>query len=110
MRWKTLNEANIISEDVLLTYFKHHSQTKKPTSLLAYYSMLKATLKVNDNIDISNYLELNAFLKSESAGYKPSNKQHTFTKQQIDKFICDAPDKEWLDVKVSRRGETEMLK
>ncbi len=64
-----------------------------------YYSMLKTTLRINDNLDISKFTTLLAFLKKKNAGFKPL-KTTLFTEEQIEKFINDAPDDRWLDVKV----------
>lgn len=101
MAWKAANSVNNISEDVLITYFKSLPQTLKPSSILAYYSMIKATLKVYNGIDISNYRRLLDFLKINFEGGQKPIKTSVFTKEQIKEFISTAPDSSWLDVKVS---------
>lgn len=51
-RWKTMKNVNGTSEKVLLAYFSEKSKKSK-SSLWSHYSMLKATLLVKDNCDIS---------------------------------------------------------
>lgn len=100
LAWRTKNVVVEITEDVMIRYFSKFSETLAPTSLWAYHSMLKCTLKLNENFDISGYRRLTEFLKTKSIGYKPVQAS-VFSKEHIDKFIDTAPDKEWLDVKVS---------
>lgn len=88
-----------VSEKVLLRYFNDRSEKSKPTSMWAYYSMLNSTLKSKDNINISTWTKLTDYLKKNSAGYKPV-KAAVFTEEQIKKFLVDAPDEHWLDIKV----------
>lgn len=102
MEWNKAKKGDGVSETVLLAYFFNMSTLKKPTSLWAYYSMLKSTIKVKHNIDIGNYYKLVAFLKSKQSGYKPTQAK-VFTEENIKQFICNAPDSQWLIVKVSMR-------
>jgi hypothetical protein len=44
---------NNVSEKELLAYFSEKSKKVMPTTLWSYYSMLKCTLLVNENCDIS---------------------------------------------------------
>lgn len=71
-RWNKLNGAPPITEKVLLKYFSVLSQKNKPTTLWAYYSMIKATLRANDNIDITTWSKVLDFLKRNKAGYTPA--------------------------------------
>lgn len=54
-KWK--NVKNIkgqgSTENVLLAYFSEKSKKMQPSSLWSYYSMLKSTILVNENINIS---------------------------------------------------------
>lgn len=62
--------------------------------------MLKSTLNIyNGIIDISTYVKLTGFLKRQSEGYRPK-KAKVFTEDEMHLFITEAPDEEWLDVKV----------
>lgn len=99
-KWRQLKQVKIISEKLLLEYFNEMSRKYKPSSLWAYYSMLKSTIKMNCDVDIASYHRLSEFLKTKGAGYKPT-KTKVFTEQELAKFISDAPDGEWLDRKVS---------
>lgn len=98
-KWQTKNNTTSISQTVLLAFFHEMAQKHKPTTLWAYYSMLKCTIKINDNIDIGSYLQVTAYLKSKASGYTPV-KAKIFSEEEIQKFIDNAPDESWLDVKV----------
>ncbi|KAJ8910923.1 hypothetical protein NQ315_014257 [Exocentrus adspersus] len=56
-------------------------------------------LNVKRNIDVSKFYKLSAFLKRKSEGYKPE-KAKVLTLDQIDKFLLEAPDKDFLMIKV----------
>lgn len=62
--------------------------------------MLKATTLVNHDIDMKSFEKLTAFLKKCYVGHRP-NKSRTFTKNEIDKFVSEAPDDKFLLMKVS---------
>lgn len=97
--WRRINGAVCFSERTVLAYFSSLSKTNKPTTLWAYYSMLKSTLNIHHGVDISSYPKVTAFLKRESEGYRP-RKTKVFSEAEMQSFISDAPDEEWLDVKV----------
>lgn len=99
--WQLGYGVNTVSATVMMAYF-HMLDTKKhkPTSLWAFHSMLKATLRAFDDIDIGTYAQVSAFLKVKSSGYK-SIKAQVFTENNIKRFIDEADDLPWLDVKVS---------
>ncbi|XP_037024955.1 uncharacterized protein LOC119066535 [Bradysia coprophila] len=98
-QWNKSNGNRQISEEVLLEYFEDIATRSKPTTLIAMYSMLKATFRENDGIDISVFTKVNEYIKEKNAGYK-SVKSKTFTSDEIYKFVLEAPDYKWLDVKV----------
>lgn len=81
---------NIGSENVILAYFAQLKKDKKPSTLWAHYSMLRATLNIKDNIDISKNAKLIAFLKQQNIGYQPK-KSSVFTKENMEKFLKNAP-------------------
>ncbi|KAG4065838.1 hypothetical protein HA402_012516 [Bradysia odoriphaga] len=97
--WQAVNKSANISQTVLLAFFHEMAQKHKPSTLWAYYSMLKTTIRANDNLDIGQYVQLSVFLKSKASGYLPV-KAGVFSLADIHKFIDDAPDELWLDVKV----------
>lgn len=57
-------------------------------------------MRANEDLDIGEFHQVKAFLKKKSSGYK-SVKATVFTEEQIRKFIIEAADGQWLDVKVS---------
>ncbi|KAH0813878.1 hypothetical protein GEV33_008913 [Tenebrio molitor] len=88
------------SENILMTYFGELSKKKKPTSLWTQYSMLRSTLSVHHDVDISKYLRLKALLKRKSLGYKPKRSK-TLTSLEINRFLNEAPDEKYLFTKVA---------
>lgn len=62
--------------------------------------MLKTTIRLNRDVDISKYPRLTAFLKSKSRGYKPK-KAMIFHEEELARFLNEAPDSQFLAVKVS---------
>ncbi|RVE46833.1 hypothetical protein evm_008541 [Chilo suppressalis] len=62
--------------------------------------MLKSTINTNKNIKIDSYSKLLAFLKRLFEGYKPK-KSKVFSHQNVETFLNDAPDKEFLATKVA---------
>ncbi|KAG4068899.1 hypothetical protein HA402_005047 [Bradysia odoriphaga] len=98
-KWNKSNGWTAISEELLIKYFTELETKNKPPTLVAIFSMLKATFRINDNIDIGGYSKLLEFLKQKNAGYKPSTTL-LFTDDEIEKFLNEASDDLWLDVKV----------
>lgn len=96
-QWKKTNNVKTTSEMVLKAYFHKMAENKKPTSLWAYHSMLKAMIRIKENIDIGVYHEVNAFLKKKSRGYRPV-KAKVFTESEMHRFILQTDDSTWLDV------------
>lgn len=97
--WRASKRVEIINEDVLLSYFLNVRKKSASSSLWKKYSMLKSTLNVYKNIDISKYGKLIAFLKSESRAYKPKKAQ-VLEKEHIEQFLKEAPDCDYLMMKV----------
>ena len=101
MAWKKKKNKEGLSENVLMAYFTEIAQQLSPSTLWSRYSMLKNTLQANNNVDISTYTELNAFLKKKSIGFT-SKKSKTLTADEISKFLNDAPDEQYLATKVNK--------
>lgn len=100
LAWRrTKKIKSSFSENVLLTYIDELAKKVKPSTLWTQYSMLRTTIYVNHNVDISKYLKLRAILKRFSDGYKPK-KAKVLTKQEINDFILRAPDEKFLFAKV----------
>ncbi|XP_063387680.1 uncharacterized protein LOC134673610 [Cydia fagiglandana] len=98
-KWRLENDVKTLSETVMLSYFMHLSQTKQPPTMWSIYSMLKATMKIKDDVHIESYSELITFLKGMQVGHNPK-KSKMFTFSEIDKFINEAPDIIYLGAKV----------
>lgn len=97
--WQISKKSTKMSESVLLAYLHELGQKMKPSSLWAQFSMLKATIQSKENISITSYREVIAFLKSKAKGFQ-SVQARIFTEREIQRFIDEAPDVDWLDVKV----------
>ena len=87
------------SENILMAYFTQLKKEYKPSTLWNHYSMLKKTLNVKEKIDIAQYCALTSFLKKESKGFQ-SKKAKVFTVAQMNKFLEEAPDIQYLIHKV----------
>lgn len=61
--------------------------------------MLKKTLSVNDDINISHFLNLKSLIKNNAKGYRP-RKTSVLRWPQIIQFMNDAPDNVYLAIKV----------
>lgn len=101
MDWRMKKNTTSYSENVLLAYFQEMSEKLKSPTLWTKFSMLKSTLGIHHNIDMTKYSKLIAFLKRKSEGYK-GKKSKTFSPDQIKKFMSEAPDKLYLFSKVGR--------
>lgn len=97
--WKISKNTKSNSQTVLLAYFYEISKRLVPSSLWAHHSMLKNTIKVKDNIDIGEYHQLTGFLKAKSRDYNVL-KAKVFGDSEVKRFVSEAPDYLWLDVKV----------
>lgn len=71
-----------------------------PTSLWTKYSMLKKTLLVNQNVNIGKYHKLGEYLKQSSKGYE-AKKSKVLTREEVLKFVHEAPDETFLMVKTA---------
>lgn len=99
LQWQALQNTDSFDEKVVFSYFREAARTKKPTTLWSLYSMLKATFISNHNVNIGEYRRLGAFLKEKNDGYQ-STKSNVFTAEEIQKFLLEAPEPEYLGIKV----------
>ncbi|KAG4076779.1 hypothetical protein HA402_009125 [Bradysia odoriphaga] len=98
--WTKSYGVTAITSDLIIAYFHMLDEKKyKPTSLWAFHSMLKSTLRAYDNVDIGKFCQVAAFLKTKSSGHKVV-KAKVFAESDILKFIDETDDLAWLDVKV----------
>lgn len=98
--WCCKKKVNVINEKVLVTYFTTELAAFKPSSTWSIYSKLNSTLGVNDNIQISDFQNLKALLKRKGAGYK-AKQSARLKKDEVFRFIKEAPDAQFLAVKVA---------
>lgn len=63
--------------------------------------MIKSTLIANENLDISRFPRLVAFLKKQSIGYEPKQSK-TLTREEINLFMKEACNEKYLLTKVSK--------
>lgn len=100
-KWCSLKKVNIVTENVMLAYMVHRSEKlKSPSSLWCEYSMLKTTITLRENVDISKFYKLIAFLKKKNEGYTPKKSKILDQKQVMD-FLKNAPDETYLLSKVN---------
>ncbi|XP_063974855.1 uncharacterized protein LOC135161317 [Diachasmimorpha longicaudata] len=98
--WKEMNNKDSLEEGVMLDYFNELAGKVKPPTLWTQFSMLKHTISLYDRVDINNFKKLRNFLKKNSVGYQ-SKTTKVFTSKEIEKFLNDAPDNQYLPEKVA---------
>lgn len=99
VRWCTAQNTEKISENVLLAYFLEKSKNYKGSSLWTFYSMLKSKILIEKGINISKFSKLIIFLKRKAEHEKPK-KSKVLKKEEVYKFIKEAPDETFLMAKV----------
>lgn len=100
MKWEQAHKTKITSESIMIAYFSESGQKYKSSTLWSVYSMLKATLKLKDKIDIDAYHSLKAFFEKESSGFT-SKKSNVPSFESVEKFLSEAPNSEYLATKVN---------
>ncbi|XP_063925170.1 uncharacterized protein LOC135139030 [Zophobas morio] len=76
------------------------SQKLSPCSLWPEYSMLKATLKAKENIDIEKFGAVISYIKKLNVGYR-GKKSNVLTREETKTFLQEADDGEYLFEKVA---------
>ncbi|CAH0549741.1 unnamed protein product [Brassicogethes aeneus] len=100
-KWCTEKEIrSFANEKVLLSYFSSLSKVCKPSSLWAYYSMIRTMISIKHNADISKHTNLIAFLKRNHKGYR-AKKSRVLTRMDVTKFLEEADNKQFLFMKVA---------
>ncbi|KAJ3643905.1 hypothetical protein Zmor_026587 [Zophobas morio] len=97
--WRKRKHAKGVDERIILAYISERSKNAKSSSLWSYYSQLKKMLSVKENIDISRFHQVSAFLKQQSVGHRPK-KSNVFTPEEMERFLDNASDDEYLLQKV----------
>lgn len=90
-----------LNEEVLLAYFYEKSREVKASTLWSHYSMVKSKLIIENNMDISKFSKLIAFLKRKNDGYTPK-KSKILDAEHVQHFLTRAADQEYLVIKVRR--------
>lgn len=99
-KWCLTKDIKKTTENVMMAYFMERSEVlKSPASLWSEYSMLKLTISIQQNEDISKFKRLKAFLKRKNDGYQPRTSK-IFKREEIEKFIAEAPDEIYLLMKI----------
>lgn len=109
VKWQESHGVRSFSEKVVMAYLIVASRKYKPPTLWSIYSMLKKTFIVKQNIDMTKYCRLRAFLKNKSDGYE-SKKSNVFTPDEINKFFVEAPNSRYLGMKVCTYTMNELLR
>jgi hypothetical protein len=99
MDWREKHHAGSFSERTILAFLNEKKEKVSPNTLWSLTSMLKATLLAYHNVKLADYGKLTPFLKQNSVGYKPK-KAKIFSKEQIDEFLLNAPNDDFLMQKV----------
>ncbi|KAJ8915318.1 hypothetical protein NQ315_014826 [Exocentrus adspersus] len=97
--WQQKNGLNGVTEDVLLAYMNQLSARFSPNSLWAKWSMLKSCLEIKESVQIRRFQKVIAFLKRKNERYSP-RKAKVLSKEQVERFLLDAPDDLWLLAKI----------
>lgn len=100
VNWKNENKVTKSSENCLLAYFEQYRQKYKPSTVWSNYSMLKAMIKIQENIDISKYFTLINVIKNNAKGFQ-SKKAKVFSGENLKRFFTEAPDNIFLATKVN---------
>ena len=76
--WRSTKKTTLFVEDVFLAYFKDILQTISPPTLWTRFSMVKTTIRTFDQIDISTYHQLIAYITKKKDKHIKNN-PNTFT-------------------------------
>lgn len=99
MEWCAQRNYTEYTEPVVMEYFVEKSTSFKSSTLWSIFSMLRATMVIKTKINIIKYKKLMQFLKSNAAGFK-SEKSKTFTREEVVRYLMEAPDDKFLMMKV----------
>jgi hypothetical protein len=69
--WCKTRNVTKITENVVLVNFQEKSENYKSSTLWSLYSMVKTTVNLRDNVDISKFPKLISFVKRKNVGYIP---------------------------------------
>ncbi|XP_072380784.1 uncharacterized protein [Diabrotica undecimpunctata] len=97
--WRKEKYFEGVNEEIMMEYLQGIGEVYKPSSLWTRYSMLKTTLKAYENVDISSFSTMFAYLKGKIKNHK-AKKAKALQGWQIKQFLTQAPDSTYLLMKV----------
>ncbi|KAJ8671691.1 hypothetical protein QAD02_002950 [Eretmocerus hayati] len=94
---KSRDINNSVAEPVILAYFRNIRNTEDyaVSTLWNIYSKLKACFKAFRRIDISNYIQVEAYFKKLAEGYEPKQSL-VLSAPQVNEFLQSAPEPQFL--------------
>ncbi|CAG9831548.1 unnamed protein product, partial [Diabrotica balteata] len=102
--WQKEKNYEEINEEVLRAYFDEFLKKCQIPTVWKQYSILCTALNTYKGMNIINYMGLKKFLTEKYQRYKisrvPNPKCKVFTSDEINKFIKEAPDSDYLLAKV----------
>lgn len=98
--WCKKKKIRLPTESDCLAFFVERGNFLKPTSLWTEFSMINALLVPQKGVDLKQFSSLTEFMKQRASGYQ-SKTTKVFTREQITKFLKEAPDSQYLMMKVS---------
>lgn len=99
LQWQKSQNTDSFSEETMVSYFTESAKAYTHATLWSMYSMLKATISSHHLVDISRYAGLLAFLSNKNESWI-SKKVNVIADDELQKFLQEAPDFEYLAVKV----------
>lgn len=99
-KWRSDKKTTSFAEEIFLAYFDEISTKFSSSTLWSRYSMLRSTVQAYDNVDLSTYKKLLAFLKKLHVGHT-ATKSKVYTASDVAKFCNEAPDDRYLATKVN---------
>ncbi|KAJ3650167.1 hypothetical protein Zmor_011163 [Zophobas morio] len=97
--WRCSKNVTNCDEKFVMAYLSQMSKVYKPSSLWCTYSKLKKMLKIKENVDISKFLLVTEYMKSNSVGDE-AKKSWVLQRKEIEEFMLKAPDLTYLLVKI----------
>ncbi|XP_074115595.1 uncharacterized protein LOC141538145 isoform X3 [Cotesia typhae] len=97
--WQMKHGHDEVTEAVMMEFFEELNETKKPSTLWSQYSMLKSTFNLKEDLDISQFKKLRAYLKKQGTGFRNA-KSKVLTAANIHDFLIKASDYDFLAEKV----------
>lgn len=98
-QWCCEKKVKTIDESKLMVYFDVELEKFQASTAWSTYSMLKAMLRVKDNIDIGKFNNLRALLKRKGDDYLAKKSRILYIGEMY-RFLKEAPDDVYLAAKV----------